>query len=60
MSSVQGKSTPVQVKEPYCNLDMVTCRLSSSLPITPVRASQYIYIERSFNPVQHIDTVALT
>ena len=20
---------PVQVKEPYCNLDMVTCRLSS-------------------------------
>ena len=27
MSSVQGKSPPVQVKEPYSNLDMVTCRL---------------------------------
>ena len=26
---VQGKSPPVQVKEPYGNLDMVTCRLSS-------------------------------
>ena len=33
MSPVQGllgKSPPVQVKEPYGNLDMVTCRLSSS------------------------------
>ena len=29
MSSVQGKSPPVQVKEPYGNLDMVTCRFSS-------------------------------
>ena len=26
---MQGKSPPVQVKEPYGNLDMVTCRLSS-------------------------------
>ena len=26
---MQGKSTPLQVKEPYGNLDMVTCRLSS-------------------------------
>ena len=26
MSPVQGKSLPVQVKEPYGNLDMVTCR----------------------------------
>ena len=29
MSPVQGKSPPVQVKELYSNLDMVTCRLSS-------------------------------
>ena len=29
MSPVQGKSPLVQVKEPYGNLDMVTCRLSS-------------------------------
>ena len=31
-SPVQGKSPPVQVKEPYSNLDMVTCRLSSCNP----------------------------
>ena len=29
MPSVQGKSPPVQVKEPNSNLDMATCRLSS-------------------------------
>ena len=29
MPPVQGESPPVQVKEPYGNLDMVTCRLSS-------------------------------
>ena len=58
MSPVQGKPTPVQVKGPYSNLDMVTCRLSSSLPIMPVST---VYIERKkFNPVQHINTVALT
>ena len=32
MSSVQGKSPPVQVKEPCGNLDIVTCRLSSCNP----------------------------
>ena len=32
MSPVQGKSHPVQVKEPYGNLDMVYCRLSSCNP----------------------------
>ena len=32
MSPVQGKSSLVQVKEPYGNLDMVTCRLSSCNP----------------------------
>ena len=32
MSPVQGKSALVQVKEPYSNLDMVTCRLSSCKP----------------------------
>ena len=29
MSPVQGESPLVQVKEPYGNFDMVTCRLSS-------------------------------
>ena len=32
MSPVRGKSLPVQVKQPYSNLDMVTCRLSSCNP----------------------------
>ena len=27
MSAVQGKSPLMQVKEPYCNSDIVTCRL---------------------------------
>ena len=27
MSPVQGKPPPVQVKEPYGNFNMVTCRL---------------------------------
>ena len=31
MSPVQGKSPPVQVKEPYGNLDMVTCRALAPL-----------------------------
>ena len=56
---MQGKSTPVQVKEPNGNLDMVTCRLSSSLPKMRVRASGSIY-RKKFNSVQYIDTVALT
>ena len=54
MSPVQGKSPPVQVKEPYSNLDMVTCRLSScnpSVQSTPAdntckRVWQYIEKER--------------
>ena len=29
---MQGKSHRVQVKEPYGNLDMVTCKLSSYNP----------------------------
>ena len=32
MSPVQGKLPLVQVKEPYSNLDMLTCRLSSCNP----------------------------
>ena len=32
MSLVQGKTPHVQVKEPYANLDMVTCMLSSCNP----------------------------
>ena len=32
MSPMQGKSPSVQVKEPYSNLDMVTCRLSPCNP----------------------------
>ena len=43
MSAVQGKSPPVQVKEPYGNLDMVTCRLSSHscLQICPNIVKEY-------------------
>ena len=47
-----GKVTHVQVKEPYGNLEMVTCRLSSCRPeyITANNARegvmQYIYIDR--------------
>ena len=48
MSPVQGKSPPVQVKEPYGNLDMVNYRLSSCNPeftkYTPTR--QVVYRDR--------------
>ena len=52
MSPVQGKSPPVQVKEPYSNLDMVTCRLSScnrsvqSTPADNTRKRVWQYIEK--------------
>ena len=52
MSPVQGKSPPVQVKEPYSNLDMVTCRLSScnpsvqSTPANNTRKRVWQYIEK--------------
>ena len=52
MSPVQGKSPPVQVKEPYSNLDMVTCRLSScnlsvqSTPADNTRKRVWLYIEK--------------
>ena len=48
MSPVQEKPSPVQVKEPYGNLDMVTCRLSSCNPeeytllIMPLRVSEAV------------------
>ena len=45
MSPVQGKSPPVQVKEPYRNLDIFTCRLYKvHLPIILERGSGSIYI----------------
>ena len=52
MSPVQGKSPPVQVKEPYSNFDMVTCRLSScnpectSTPADNTRKRVWQYIEK--------------
>ena len=50
MPPVQDKSPPVQVKEPYGNLDMVTCRLSSCNPEcadnTGKRVWKYIEKER--------------
>ena len=54
MSPVQGKSPPVQVKEPYGNFDLVTCRLhpaTRSVQSTPAdntrkRVWQYIEKER--------------
>ena len=39
MSPVQGKSPPMQVKEPYGYLDVVTSRLSSRTKIRPVVSS---------------------
>ena len=61
MSPVQGKSPPVQVKEPYSNLDMVICRLSScnpSVQSTPAdntrkRVWQYIEKERNNTPLKY-------
>ena len=61
MSPVQGKSPPVQVKELYGNLDMVTCRLSScnlSVQSTPADNThksvwQYIEKERNNTPLKY-------
>ena len=53
MSPVQGKSSPVRVKEPYGNLDLwllvgfhsaTRSVQSMSLPILPVKASGTIHI----------------
>ena len=55
MSPVQGKSPPVQVKEPYGNIDMVTCRISSCNPEcttadnTRKRIWQYIKKEKKYH-----------
>ena len=54
MSPMQRKSSLVQSEEPYGNLDMVTCRLSSCspkvnnvhLPIMPESERQAVYRER--------------
>ena len=49
MSPVQGESSLVQVKEPYGNLDMVTCRLHpanwsvQSTPADNDRKDQAVY-----------------
>ena len=59
MSPVQGKPPPVQVKESYGNLDMVTRRLHAgtwSVQSTPAnntrkRAWQYIEKERVANSI---------
>ena len=60
MSPVQGKSSPVQVKKPYGNSDMVTCRLSAATrsvqsthaDITRKRVWQYIEKERKKDSYQ--------
>ena len=62
MSPVQGESPLVQVKEPYGNFDMVTCRLSSctrSVQSTPAdntrkRVWQYIEKEKKENMICRI------
>ena len=52
MSPVQRETPLVQVKEPYGNLDMVTCRLSScnpectSTPADNTRKRVWQYIEK--------------
>ena len=56
MSPVQGKSHLVQVKEPYGNLDIITCRLSSatwsvqSTPADIAREGVRQYIEKESGP----------
>ena len=53
MFPVQEKSPPVQVKEPYGNLDMDSCRLSSCNP----EYTKYITDERVRPGVrQYIET----
>ena len=48
---MQGMSSPVQANEPYGNLDMVSCRLSSCNPectkyiLANVRKGERQYIE---------------
>ena len=52
MSPVQGESPLVQVKEPYGNFDMVTCRLYpaiqsvQSTPADNIRKRVWQYIEK--------------
>ena len=53
MSPVQGKSPPVQVKEPYGNFNMVTCRLATATrsvqkytPADNTRKRVWQYIEK--------------
>ena len=63
MSPLQGESTPVQVKEPYSNLDMVTCRIGvqwlsgrvlDSRPrgsgVEPRRRHCVVSLSRNINP----------
>ena len=60
MSPVQGKSTPVQVKEPYGNLDMVTVGFhpaTRSVQCTPAdntrkRVWQYIEKKKKANIIE--------
>ena len=70
MSPVQGKPSPVQVKEPYGNLDMVTRRLhpaTRSVQSTPAdntrkRVWQYIVREKKERKKMHlrINTIYLS
>ena len=50
MSPVQGESPLVQVKEPYGNFDMVTCRPANrsvqSTPADNIRKRVWQYIEK--------------
>ena len=62
MSPMQGKSPPVQVKEPYGNLDMftdvgfhpATRSVKIHLPIILERIWQYIEKERSLKGFQMV------
>ena len=65
MFPVQGKSAPVQVKKPYGNLDMVTCRLSSCNPeckkYTCQQYSQKVwqYIDKERQNIETLQVVKL-
>ena len=58
MSPVQGKSPPVQVKEPYGNLDMVTCATRSiqSTPADNTRKRVWQYIEKERKSDRNFNT----
>ena len=57
---MQEKSPPVQVKEPYGNLDMVTCMLPSYNPECTKRVWHYIEKEIKFKGAFSYESYEIT